>query len=465
MPVLLTDLLAAPGLHLVVAGGSASALRREIRWCAVTELLDPKPWLQGDELVLTTGLRHRGVAAQRLFVENLVAAGAAGIGYGLGLGHEHIPRAVLVAAAEADLPVLEVPYETPFLAISRLVADGVIADHYQQVREIVAAKDLLASALIGGGGLGDVTETLHRVSGVPVAVTDPMGFVLAGSELPTAGARHPIVIAGERVATLHIGDGPARPELVPFAVSLLGIELARSRSVLEGQRGLLGQVLDDLARDVLAPAEARRRLVAHGIQPGCAYRVMVGRTDGPVPPMLLDLGGPAARVLDLVAVVLPAEAAARPAAMRLHAALGGEQARVGIGRSRDGVDGLRWSWFEAVEALGRGPGVHDAEPLSLPGLLDAARVPLDQVGRELLAPLLEFDAAHDGSLLATLRAFLELDGQMLQIAERLFVHRNTVRYRLAQIEQLIGVSLTSTSDVVRLWLAVRAIGGAAADLL
>jgi purine catabolism regulator len=43
-------------------------------------------------------------------------------------------------------------------------------------------------------------------------------------------------------------------------------------------------------------------------------------------------------------------------------------------------------------------------------------------------------------------------------ADRLFIHRNTVRYRLSQIEQLTGRSLDQTNDRVHLWLALLALG-------
>src|SRR4051794_33900769 len=119
MPVLLADLLAAPTLNLVAATGSVPALRRPVRWCAVTELADPRPWLQGGELVLTTGLRQRSAAAQREFVTRVAERAVTGIGFGTGLSHERVPRATLAAARAADLPVLEVPYETPFLAVDR----------------------------------------------------------------------------------------------------------------------------------------------------------------------------------------------------------------------------------------------------------------------------------------------------------------------------------------------------------
>ena len=49
------DIVGLPDLSLGVAAGS-EGLGTEIRWLHVSELADPTPWLEGGELLLTTGL-------------------------------------------------------------------------------------------------------------------------------------------------------------------------------------------------------------------------------------------------------------------------------------------------------------------------------------------------------------------------------------------------------------------------
>jgi purine catabolism regulator len=121
------------------------------------------------------------------------------------------------------------------------------------------------------------------------------------------------------------------------------------------------------------------------------------------------------------------------------------------------MTGLRWSYYEAHEAMTRGPGVNEREQMSLSGLLLASEdVPLRDLAKDVLRPLCEFDATHAGSLVATLRAYLDADGSVAAVAARLIVHRNTVRYRIEQIERLTGRSLSSTADRVQLWLAMAA---------
>ena len=75
MPLRLSDVLADPALGIGLVDGESAALGRPVRWVAVTELADPRPFLSGGELVLTTGLRQRTAASQREFVARLRAAG------------------------------------------------------------------------------------------------------------------------------------------------------------------------------------------------------------------------------------------------------------------------------------------------------------------------------------------------------------------------------------------------------
>lgn len=57
-------------------------------------------------------------------------------------------------------------------------------------------------------------------------------------------------------------------------------------------------------------------------------------------------------------------------------------------------------------------------------------------------------------LLATLLAHLSNSFDVTQTAEQLHVHPNTVRYRLKQIEELMGISLSDPHDVTNLVLAL-----------
>ena len=73
----------------------------------------------------------------------------------------------------------------------------------------------------------------------------------------------------------------------------------------------------------------------------------------------------------------------------------------------------------------------------------------------LLGPLAEYDARHNAELLPTLRSFLACDGSWSACAARMYVHVNTVRYRIGRIEALTGRDLSALADRVDFFLALR----------
>ena len=73
----------------------------------------------------------------------------------------------------------------------------------------------------------------------------------------------------------------------------------------------------------------------------------------------------------------------------------------------------------------------------------------------LLGPLAEYDRRHSAELLPTLRSFLACDGSWSACASRMYVHVNTVRYRIGRIEAITGRDLSALPDRVDFFLALR----------
>lgn len=63
-----------------------------------------------------------------------------------------------------------------------------------------------------------------------------------------------------------------------------------------------------------------------------------------------------------------------------------------------------------------------------------------------LAPLIEYDREHNGEYLATLESYLRCGGSVKAMSEELFIHRNTILYRMANIRKLLGCSLETPDE-------------------
>jgi purine catabolism regulator len=467
MAISLAMLLGVPSLRLSKAGLAETTWHHDINWVAVTELEDPQRFLNGGELVLTTGMRLRSAPEQRRFVRQVQRAGAVGIGFGTGLTHDDVPPALIAEANRWGLPVVRVPYETPFIAIGKLVADAQSADHVAKLERLIAGHQILARALLTGGGLSQLLKHLGGMLRTDIALTQFTAHLYNSStELPTADtwASYPIPTGRRDACTLWVRHPFEDSGIIGYAQNLISVELNNMVKQRQAQRALCGQVLEDVIHGSLETSEAQRRLAGVGLNStrrnvvllavsAAHHKALVSTSV----PQVLENAVTAVVGQDLVIVVHDDGGAAPALARELsdHLAEAGIHATIGIGGAYTKPNGLRWSYFEARDAASHGLPVNEPERLSLTSLLLASEdVPLADMANESLSPLRTFDAAHGSELMTTLETYLNHNGSVAAVAEALTLHRNTVRYRLAQITELTGYDPSLTADRVQLWLAL-----------
>lgn len=158
---------------------------------------------------------------------------------------------------------------------------------------------------------------------------------------------------------------------------------------------------------------------------------------------------------DVVLLVPDAGGAARA---RLLSDLEGSRAVVGPARPWAGVS---VSFDRAVRArrLGVGAGARGGEPVDtdeyLAGLLLAADpLALADLRARALAPLSGLRPSVADKLTETLRSWLLNHGRREHVAAELFVHPQTVRYRLGQLRELYGDRLDDPQTILELTIAL-----------
>ncbi|GAA5171100.1 PucR family transcriptional regulator [Pseudonocardia eucalypti] len=186
------ELVAVSGLGLRVLAG-ADALAREIAWAHASEMADPTEFLRGGELLLLTGLNlPAGPEAQREYLRRLAGAGVAAVAFGVRMVWPEVPPAMVVAAEELGLPLLEVPRPTPFLAITRAVAQAIHGRELAAKDALVAAQRALTSAAVGPGAppvvLAGLLTELVKLAGGTAVLLDGSGAVLAAAPVPPDGS-------------------------------------------------------------------------------------------------------------------------------------------------------------------------------------------------------------------------------------------------------------------------------------
>jgi DNA-binding PucR family transcriptional regulator len=513
------DLLAIDELALTLVAGKDGAAR-PIRWAHVSELKDPTRFLRGGEVLLTTGLGIRGgPSAQAAYVEQLAGAELAALGLGLGFAFRTTPPAVIQAADRAGFPVFEVPFEVPFIAITEALFSRLVNEQYVLLQRAGTVQQTLSRLLVEGAGLDALLGAYARMTGTRGLLFDLHGEVMAaasgaaaqlepravwaeiqalrpeGNEFSLSltdegGSRSllPILVAGSPAGflVLHRGDRPEpfHQVVVHHLATAIALELAKAQAVARTERRLVGDFLDALLQGELSGEETGRRLRFLGLGASPAIAVLVaqdaadpGRGVEGLRPLVEDRLSrrlaPYVCSIQQDTVVALFEAAdpgaARTAAEAVAEAVlaRGLAARFGLGMPEADPRSLRRAYQEArfaLEAAGPGdPGdraarVATVDDLGSHRLLLARQedAALEAISRGLLGPLLDYDRRHHGDLLASLRAFLEHNGNWEAAARAMAVHRHTLRYRIRRVAELTGRDLESAADRVEFWLAMQA---------
>ncbi|MBB4891008.1 purine catabolism regulator [Streptomyces olivoverticillatus] len=207
MPPTLASLVQHSALKLTVLAGG-DRLDTPVRWAHVSELADPVPWMDGGELLLITAMKIDADDRQtmRHYVRRLVRAGVAGLGFGVGVNYEQVPAALVRAAEEEGLPLLEVPRRTPFLAITKAVSAAIAADQYRAVTAgFEAQRELTKAALAPEGPTALLARLAAHLDGW-AALYDASGAVVAAA--PEWAARRAARLSAD-VARLRERPAPA----------------------------------------------------------------------------------------------------------------------------------------------------------------------------------------------------------------------------------------------------------------
>jgi PucR family transcriptional regulator, purine catabolism regulatory protein len=413
---------------------------RRVQWMEVLD--DYADYLAEGDLLLTTAYNLRDDAElQRELARRLVECGVAAMVVKCGYYLEQVPHIVRRQADRHGLPVFELPREVAFVEISQSIYERLVSRSYARLRRSADIHRELVRLAAEGARLPRIVRRAAALLGNPVLVEDARGRPLAGflpSGEPLADPRPDAALAAPVVArgmlhgrVLLFGErAPADDDAQALeqVATVVALEITRSDRELRAEREQLAAFVRDLVGGVLTPEDAQREAAVLGVElpPAPAVAVLEGRR---------SLTG-----LDLVRHEAGRTVAVVPAGSQLDAA-------GGIAPSEDGVAGLPGALVRAERAwrLGAalaGPGrLHRyADVETYDALVGHLRGPeLDRLRDRTLAPL-------PAPLRDTLAAYVRCGGSVARTAEALYVHRNTVRYRLRRVEQLTELDLRRPED-------------------
>ncbi|WP_325092523.1 PucR family transcriptional regulator [Leucobacter sp. M11] len=480
--VRVADLLSEHPLQLRLHTPSTrERLARTVTGCAPTELMDPTPYLEPDCLLLTSGIALNVHESRTwdAYVERLAQVPVAAIAFATGMAHRMLPPELVTACNAHEVPLLEVPSVVPPLQVDRHVEDVLQAERLQVVNRGWHLADECARLANQGAEVATLLAAIYESVQSPVAVFDAFGSVIAqypelvtwpdgGGQKSRTALNIPLPMGLNRacrLAVMRLGTGPQLEAMLTPVASILALQLNRS-VVVDATRH---QEIRQLVRDCAAWSEATRSDVARAFDALGLDR----REETAI--LIADLSGEhqsASWQLRLALHDLFETVRATEIESKLYAFLQGPRQSFPEVTDRlfaidpgqplilkepaPTIDEFRVSVVHAQDLLR-----HVERPTLAPGLGLSAIVSATagrgarEAAVRLLDPIVEHDRNKNAGLVATLRAYLRNDAQPGRTCEDLFIHRNSLNYRLRKIEGLLRTPLDTVEGQATCLLALR----------
>jgi purine catabolism regulator len=260
------------------------------------------------------------------------------------------------------------------------------------------------------------------------------------------------------------------------------VEMSRAKAIREAEKRIKGDLLTVLLQENLSPRDSHLWAQAVGLDLSQEHAALRFSWDSASPPSRRRLetivNGEISR-LDIKAIISPMGmeivcfCEVPPGAPRPELALEFGQAvvdqgyseypeaqiRCGVGKPAPDLTAWRDSFSQAGQALEMARRFHERKLLYFPDLsvyrllFQFEHNPeLVAFQEEILGPLLAYEGGLE--LLQTLEVFFEHNGSITQAADALFIHRNTLIYRLERISEIAGLDLDKPETRLAVELAL-----------
>ncbi len=252
---------------------------------------------------------------------------------------------------------------------------------------------------------------------------------------------------------------PAGVSVVQHIATVAALQLSMVAHEREMLRREGAETLAEMLRGVLDSAVVSRRLAVQGFPADGRLLLAIVRPKGDGADAVADTlaqGGFPQLVLrreEELYVLMPDDLVARNALAAERRDSRDQPAVPGRGIARRGQAGGPVG-HRAGRGVGTGRGQLRRRPHGR--WLTSESADLRALVDDVLRPVIDYDEAHGGDLLPTIRTWLEHDRQTDKAAQALHIHPNTLLYRVRRFEQITGRSLTSTETLAETWLALRA---------
>jgi len=492
------DILSRKNFESVKVIAGKEGLGRQVKWVHVVEIVNIKNLLNGNELILSTGVAWRDNKEKFISViEQLIDSQAAGICIELGIYTSSIPPEIIELANKSQFPIILFLKEVPFVEITQDIHGLLINSQYQMISNLESYSQALNKRLLTIDHYVEILKfirsylqvqviilfTNRETQFIPEATEQKRKKLLENlqshTEDSTYIAKIPIHLLGESYAELAIIS--EERELTEFdqlildrTATALAQLFLRNLYVEEKHKveetewindWLEGEQNEESIKDYLALTSTSKpkgavvcickidsiedystsdltyfKMFTRAVFEQQGFSLYVADKRNTIVFILLNERNHVtwkARVQDGIQRLMDSESQ-----------LGNDKVKpiLGVGKFIEELTDLHKSYQTAIETIliqnrmsvpAQSYFYDDLHIFRLISLLNR-HIDLQEVVLEYLEPVIEYDKKYNGKLMDTLKTYLSCNGSKQETAKRLFVVRQTLYHRIQKLEKLLG---------------------------
>jgi purine catabolism regulator len=482
--VTVRELLKLPILEHAKLVSGEKGLDRVVRFVDIMEVPDIKNWLREGELVLTTGYSMRDdLALLPELIQHLAQANAAGVAIKPERFINDIPQEMLDMSNLHHIPIIQLPIGTPYIDITYAVMDQILDKQAVLLRRSEEIYKALTSLVLNNSGIQVVADNVADLVKSSIWVIGKNGDILVSSPPqvpyhPSENTRYWEVTVDKQligkfvVGKEHLDD--LELVCVEHARQVFSLELMRKKIAEDTELRLRGNFFEELLMSFSLPqqdAENKGRQL--GLDSEWIWEIGIVEGESP----FFDYGS---SFLTELNEIIHKESADRKVRSHVHLQGGqlvlflasvkitedsrkpyGEQSpkawsevlhpflrRWKAVRTGFGNKCFLWevhrSYFEAKRAihigirLNKDQQLFSFEEVEMYHLLlqSSDYVHFDDLIRKKIGKLSEYDNENGTDLVTTLYHYLATGGSLIETASRLYINRNSVKYRMDRINEI-----------------------------
>jgi PucR family transcriptional regulator, purine catabolism regulatory protein len=479
LSITVRELIDNPHLKTRLIAGN-EGINNEITWAHACELDDPSNWLIGGELVMTNGIAIPSSPLKQVaYLKKLIKSRAGGLAISKDLHAPPLSKELLEFADKNGFPILLTDYEIPWIALSKTVAVTNANQDYARVLLVMKLYNLLHQSIYDLETHNLIKLISTTINANIQVLDDRNKNVLFKSSSNNSSEKKPLKDGiDEEHFFLRVKVPSSRPVhllidsmeqetmdtlVINHLSTIVGLFIERDVANYERRRRQGTEILLGLIEDQYSDEVVPMLLTEHQLNLQDLFLIACAIEEDEFNSSSLHIALYEQNIPNILAfkdnkllVLLPADEAAleklrKELLQKLH---------IGVSKSIKGNIKIKKMYKEVVWALRSAETLNKQiefynESLSISPFLPNGQIEARELVYGILGGLIDYDTNHQGNLIRTLYVFLSENQSWKATSEILFIHKQTLVYRINRIEEILGKKLNNINNVSEIWIALR----------